>query len=300
MFKKSPRAMTTFWICWASSRVGARIKAWHCLTVWSIFWRTLMEKVAVFPVPDWAWAMTSWSLRTGMIALCWIADGRSKPRDTLDWYYRERYHKHKRLVEARLSSPYCQSCRRSEIELANVRWNKFWNRYFIPVRVDFLTLKIGKSSRFCHDCKIILVTSLFFVWVKVEEFFVWLSKKIGLIEKIFLSFLDGKIISGREGRHRVWHKHASENQPIVCSQSQAHRNDSQISTLKDSGSGTFAIAIGNKKRRTLLISSHVSIACSRNSKDSSWLSEWSFRASPRTICRGRSSRRRRRSNPIPR
>ena len=25
----------------------------------SIFWRTEMEKVAVFPVPDWAWAITS-------------------------------------------------------------------------------------------------------------------------------------------------------------------------------------------------------------------------------------------------
>ena len=55
-----------------------------------------MEKVAVFPVPDCAWAMTSEPgkrgqrhekfglithepLMTGMIARCWIAEGRSKP-----------------------------------------------------------------------------------------------------------------------------------------------------------------------------------------------------------------------------
>lgn len=31
--------------------------------VGSIFWRTEMEKVAVLPVPDWAWAMTSWPVR---------------------------------------------------------------------------------------------------------------------------------------------------------------------------------------------------------------------------------------------
>lgn len=55
-----------------------------------------MEKVAVFPVPDCACAMTSEPaesgqrheyfgfvshepLMTGMIARCWIAEGRSKP-----------------------------------------------------------------------------------------------------------------------------------------------------------------------------------------------------------------------------
>jgi hypothetical protein len=40
--------------------VGARIRAWQALTDESIFWRVEMEKVAVLPVPDWAWAMTSW------------------------------------------------------------------------------------------------------------------------------------------------------------------------------------------------------------------------------------------------
>jgi hypothetical protein len=58
-----------------------------------------MEKVAVLPVPDWACAMTScpgiyvsflfcWCLAglgknvplmTGIMARCWMAEGRSKP-----------------------------------------------------------------------------------------------------------------------------------------------------------------------------------------------------------------------------
>jgi hypothetical protein len=36
------------------------MRAWQALSDGSIFCRTEMEKVAVFPVPDWAWAMTSW------------------------------------------------------------------------------------------------------------------------------------------------------------------------------------------------------------------------------------------------
>lgn len=35
------------------------MRAWHDFRLGSIFWRAEMEKVAVFPVPDWAWAMTS-------------------------------------------------------------------------------------------------------------------------------------------------------------------------------------------------------------------------------------------------
>jgi hypothetical protein len=42
-----------------------------------------MLKVAVFPVPDCAWAITSRPLRMGAIALCWIADGLSKPYSTI-------------------------------------------------------------------------------------------------------------------------------------------------------------------------------------------------------------------------
>jgi hypothetical protein len=38
-----------------------------------------MEKVAVLPVPDWAWAMQSRPVMMGMMARCWIAEGRSKP-----------------------------------------------------------------------------------------------------------------------------------------------------------------------------------------------------------------------------
>jgi len=41
-------------------------------------WRMEMEKVAVFPVPDCAWAITSWPFTTGTIARCWMAEGRSK------------------------------------------------------------------------------------------------------------------------------------------------------------------------------------------------------------------------------
>lgn len=51
---------------------GAR---WRRLTRW----RIEMEKVAVFPVPDWAWAMQSRPVMMGMIARCWMAEGRSKP-----------------------------------------------------------------------------------------------------------------------------------------------------------------------------------------------------------------------------
>ena len=53
-------ARTTFWICWASSRVGARISACVSFLLVSIFCSTEMAKVAVLPVPDCACAITSW------------------------------------------------------------------------------------------------------------------------------------------------------------------------------------------------------------------------------------------------
>lgn len=68
----------TFWICWASSRVGARTRAWHSRSEVSMRWRIEMAKVAVLPVPDWAWAITSRVLRTGTMARCWMAEGFSK------------------------------------------------------------------------------------------------------------------------------------------------------------------------------------------------------------------------------
>lgn len=45
--------------CWANSLVGASIRAWHSLRLVSTFCRIAIENVAVFPVPDWAWAITS-------------------------------------------------------------------------------------------------------------------------------------------------------------------------------------------------------------------------------------------------
>jgi hypothetical protein len=45
-----------------------------------------MAKVAVLPVPDWAWAITSCPLIQGIIALCWIADGFSKLNNEIKHY----------------------------------------------------------------------------------------------------------------------------------------------------------------------------------------------------------------------
>ena len=69
----------TFWICCANSRVGAKTSAWHSLASMSICCNNEMAKVAVLPVPDWAWAITSWPIIQGKMARCWMADGRSKP-----------------------------------------------------------------------------------------------------------------------------------------------------------------------------------------------------------------------------
>lgn len=41
--------MTTFWICWASSRVGARMRDWHSRSLGSSLARVPMAKVAVLP-----------------------------------------------------------------------------------------------------------------------------------------------------------------------------------------------------------------------------------------------------------
>merc|ERR1719244_1260504 len=62
-----------------SVREGARIRAWHSLNPVSIFSKMAMENVAVLPVPDWAWAITSIPLIQGTIARCWMALGFSKP-----------------------------------------------------------------------------------------------------------------------------------------------------------------------------------------------------------------------------
>ena len=71
--------LLTFWICWANSRVGPRIRAWVAWSSTSMFWRHEMAKVAVLPVPDWAWAMTSWPLVQGTMARIWIARANVRP-----------------------------------------------------------------------------------------------------------------------------------------------------------------------------------------------------------------------------
>lgn len=46
--------------CWANSRVGAKISAWQSLNSGSSCCNIEMANVAVLPVPDCAWAITSW------------------------------------------------------------------------------------------------------------------------------------------------------------------------------------------------------------------------------------------------
>jgi hypothetical protein len=73
--RNSLKQKMTLLICWASYRVGARMMPWHSGFLLSISWRSPMAKVAVLPVPDWAWAMVSRLLMTGMMPFCWMMDG---------------------------------------------------------------------------------------------------------------------------------------------------------------------------------------------------------------------------------
>ena len=75
IFKYSLKHQITFLICWASYRVGARTSAWHCGDLGSISCSKPIEKVAVLPVPDCAWATVSFLEITGRIPRCWIMDG---------------------------------------------------------------------------------------------------------------------------------------------------------------------------------------------------------------------------------
>jgi len=70
----------TFWICTASSRVGERHNTCVSLVCMSTDCNIAMEIMAVLPVPDWAWAITSCPLTIGFMARCWMAEGRSKPK----------------------------------------------------------------------------------------------------------------------------------------------------------------------------------------------------------------------------
>ncbi|RNA29565.1 hypothetical protein BpHYR1_041898 [Brachionus plicatilis] len=75
----SPSANTTCWICTASSRVGDSTRACVSLSRVSIICSVEMANVAVLPVPDCDWAMTSRPDTIGTMARCWMADGFSKP-----------------------------------------------------------------------------------------------------------------------------------------------------------------------------------------------------------------------------
>ena len=68
--------------CWANSLVGARTSAWVSLLLRSSFSRIAMEKVAVFPVPDWAWAMTSRPVNRVHNAQ-WKSHNQYSPNDTI-------------------------------------------------------------------------------------------------------------------------------------------------------------------------------------------------------------------------
>ena len=80
----------TLLICWANYLVGAKTMAWQWGDFGSTNCRTPIANVAVFPVPDWAWAMVSFLLTTGRIPFCWMIDGFSNPKAE----YRKNYHKY--------------------------------------------------------------------------------------------------------------------------------------------------------------------------------------------------------------
>ena len=84
------------------------------------------------------------------MARCWIAEGRSKPEKSASRGKLSSYRMRRRLVEARVSDPCCQNCRLPRNESVDSWQGK---TYFIPVGVDFLTLEVGETSIFSHDCK---------------------------------------------------------------------------------------------------------------------------------------------------
>ena len=75
----SPKAEATFWLCYASYRVGESTRTWGALTLAYILCRDPKQKTAVFPVPDWLCTITSLPEIIGRIALCWTAEGLSNP-----------------------------------------------------------------------------------------------------------------------------------------------------------------------------------------------------------------------------
>ena len=59
--------------------VGDKTKTWVLLFVISTLDKAPIVNVAVLPVPDCAWAITSFPEIIGLIAFCWIGLGFSKP-----------------------------------------------------------------------------------------------------------------------------------------------------------------------------------------------------------------------------
>lgn len=79
-------SVLTLEIWTANSRVGERMSACGSRLEVSIDWSTPIENVAVLPVPDCAWAITSRPLIMGTIALCWIAEGFSNAMiESINW-----------------------------------------------------------------------------------------------------------------------------------------------------------------------------------------------------------------------
>lgn len=56
--------------CWASSLVGANTSAWVSLRSISNCCRMEIANVAVLPVPDWAWAITSYPKKSRIHVYC--------------------------------------------------------------------------------------------------------------------------------------------------------------------------------------------------------------------------------------
>lgn len=78
-FKWSPKADATFCDCYANYLVGESTKTCGALIPVYILCKDPRQNTAVLPVPDWLCTITSLPEIMGIIALCWTAEGLSKP-----------------------------------------------------------------------------------------------------------------------------------------------------------------------------------------------------------------------------
>ena len=74
-FKMVPISFASSEICFTSSRVGAMISTCSWCTSVCTRWRIGNKKANVLPVPVWAFAMTSFPLKTTGMACSWIGVG---------------------------------------------------------------------------------------------------------------------------------------------------------------------------------------------------------------------------------